>query len=256
MLRLYEIQRRFAASLFSPDDSAVLEWIEGDAAEAAERLGIHRRTMVSSLVSALALTFPAIQSLVGKPFFEQAARAFIAQEPPLAAMLAQYGQGFPTFLAAYESAAGLPYLPAVAKLEWHVDVAARLPELSETQDTARFSLQKINVILAPSLRVLDLHYPADLIWRAVLDEDDAALGALDPARLSAPVRLAVWRDGDGVAIARLGPAAATFVTHLLSGTDGESALLAAAETDLSPHIIDAIRQDVLEQRFVRLVPTV
>ena len=120
MLGLRDYQRAIAAGLLSGEMAPVAALIGGEV-PTADRLRIHRNTMLGALINALALTYPAIQRLVGEDFFAQVAREFILADPPRAALLTGYGAGFPDFLASYRLLDGLPYLPDVARLEWAVD---------------------------------------------------------------------------------------------------------------------------------------
>jgi len=69
------------------------------------------------LIGALADTFPVTRELVGAPFFDAMARCFIDAEPPRSPVLTEHGDTFPEFVSAFPPAAGLPYLPDLARLE-------------------------------------------------------------------------------------------------------------------------------------------
>jgi Putative DNA-binding domain len=93
-----------------------------------ERLDIYRNTILTGLKRALRLAFPAVERLVGGEFFAGAAEAFIADHPPRAAYLDQYGVEFPVFLSRFPSAASVSYLADVARLEWAVSCALHAPD--------------------------------------------------------------------------------------------------------------------------------
>lgn len=84
----------------------------------AEGLGVYRGNVVGNLTSALMLTYPVCCQLVGEKFFEATAATFISQFPCSSPDLGDYGEKLPDFLADFEPAANLPYLPDVARLEW------------------------------------------------------------------------------------------------------------------------------------------
>ena len=217
------------------------------------RAPIHRNTMLTALANALALTYPAVEASVGPEFFAQTARIFIQAEPPRAALLSLYGDGFPDFLARHEPVRTLPYLPDVARLEWAVESTARGPADGEASPRADIDLGGTRLALVPSLTLLSTRYGAEPIWRAVLEQDDDALGRIDTA--PAPARLAVWRDGAGAAVRSLGPSAAVFLQELLAGGDAESAINAAAAADPDSDPIAAITTEILPTTFARLTPT-
>ena len=199
--------RRFEAALLAGDDGEL-------------RLAIYRNTCLSTLVNALRLSFPAVQRLVGAEFFEAGAREFIGREPPAGAYLNEYGAGFPPFLRGFAPAAGLAYLGDVAQLEWAVNRALHasdapgfdLGRLARLDESAR---SRVRFRAHPGLSLLQLEYPADAIWRAVLDQNDAAMAAIELA--SGPVRLLVERDAAGVQVRRMQRPAWDFLAQLCGG---------------------------------------
>jgi hypothetical protein len=72
------------------------------------------------------------------------------------------------------------------------------------------------------------NYPADALWRGVLNGDDAALAAVDLD--AGPVRLLVERRATGVEVSRLDEAAWCFAAALCDGWSVEEALAGAADT--------------------------
>ncbi len=187
--------------------------------DALERLSVYRDTCRSVLINALRLSFPAVQQLVGEEFFAGAAQCFIDEAPngvPGSAWLNEYGAEFPAFLATFSPAAGIPYLADVAQLEWAVNRALYAPEAMPL-DPARLADRAADLRLVPhgSITLLPLRFPADAIWRAVLEGDDAALAAIDPAE--APVWLLVERGTTGVHVRRLPQSAWRFTARLCAG---------------------------------------
>jgi hypothetical protein len=78
-----------------------------------------------------------------------------------------------------------------------------------------------------SVTVLELASPADAIWRAVLDQDPAAMAALDPA--AGPVWLLIERGESGVQVRRMAAGAARFTQRLCAGETLQAALEAAGD---------------------------
>jgi hypothetical protein len=81
------------------------------------RFAVYRNNLVVSLVDALADTYPVVQEMVGVEFFRAMAREFVRVQPPASPVLAHYGAGFAEFIEDFPPAAGLPYLPDLARLE-------------------------------------------------------------------------------------------------------------------------------------------
>ena len=244
MPALRDYQRAFGAALLSGDTAIAAAMIGAS----PERLSIHRNTMLTALANALALTYPAVEALVGPEFFAQTARAFIQAEPPRAALLSLYGGGFADFLAGYAPVGALPYLSDVARLEWAVDRAAHAA--NDGSPLADIDLGGTRLTLVPSLSLIETRYPAEPIWRAALGADGDALSRIDTTPITAP--LAIWRTDDGASVSALGAAAGAFLTELLAGGDAEAAINAAASADPEGDPIAAITREVLPAGFVRL----
>ena len=76
MLALPDLQKAFAGYLSGGDDADLACIVRGDSISAAARLRIHRHHVQQSLTTALAGTFPTVQTLVGEEFFEATALVF------------------------------------------------------------------------------------------------------------------------------------------------------------------------------------
>jgi hypothetical protein len=252
MPTLLEVQRAVRASLVDRDDAAAAAML----ADEPDRLNIYRNTFVIGVTKALHLSYPAVHRLVGETFFDGAAALFIAQCPPRAAYLDEYGAEFPEFLQHFQPAASLVYLADVARLEWAVSRAIHAADVAPL-DLARLSAlspaeqSRVALVPHPSVAVLRTAHPADVIWRAVLSRDDAALAAVDVD--AGPAHLMVERLASGVEVSRLDAAEWRFAAALCDGRAIEAALGEApegrAEVLLAGHLAAG--------RFVdfRLAPT-
>ena len=148
---LPELFRRFAASLLAE-------------AGADPRIGVYRNTVFGNYRNALAATYRVVRDLTGAPFFDTAVEAFARAHPSSGGDLNVYGGTFPDFLASYPHAAGLAYLPDVARLEWALDEASRAFDTSGTSQATIAALAALpgdevvrqRFVLDPSLRLLQL----------------------------------------------------------------------------------------------------
>jgi hypothetical protein len=220
MPALLELQRAFASAMFAEDNAAVRRHIAEEGFSAAERLSIYRNTCRSVLIETLRMTYPAVDRLVGREFFDMAAARFIRVHPCRSAYLNEYGAELADFLAGLESASGLPYLADVARFEWALGIAANAVDASALDAAALGAVKaedhaSLRFEPHPSVRFLALAYPADQIADAVLSGDDAAMAQVDLS--SGPVRLAVHRGRDGVEAQRLEPEAHAFLSRLCAG---------------------------------------
>lgn len=219
MPRLPELQAAFAAGIFGENPGAIVAIAPGRFTP-EQYLQIYRNNVFESLTGALKAVYPVIERLVGEGFFRFAADSYIRQHAPRSGNLHDFGMHYADFLAGFTPAAGLPYLPDVARLEWawqeafHSADAApfdarRLAEVPvERQGNLRFALN-------PSVRLFDSAYPVLGIWRA--NQDQAAEEIVDLTQ--AGTALLVIRRGRRVEIEILTP--------------GEHALLHAIKQDAS-----------------------
>jgi hypothetical protein len=107
-------QDAFARALLAPDEEAH----PGVAALAAKpAFAVYRNTVMKGCIDALAANYPAVLRLVGEEWFRAAAAVHVRAAPPDDPVLARYGGSFAAFLADFEPARELPYLPGVARLD-------------------------------------------------------------------------------------------------------------------------------------------
>jgi hypothetical protein len=234
MPSLREVQRAIRASLVEREDGAAASFILGEELAPEQRLSVYRNTFASALANALRLSFPAVERLVGTGFFEGAARIFAHGRPPASAYLDEYGSEFAGFLACFPPAASLAYLPDVARLEWAVTRALHAPDAPpldpwRVAQVARDEYERIRFVVHPSVSLVAARYPVDAVWRAVLAQDDAALGTIDIA--AGPVRLIVERLATGVDVSRIDEPARRFAGALFSGQPLGSVLAASEDID-------------------------
>ncbi|RQS72615.1 DUF2063 domain-containing protein [Burkholderia sp. Bp8963] len=238
---LVELQQAMVRSLLRDADDAgddrdadAAAAVVADGLDPRSRLSIYRNTATSVLVNALRLAFPAVQRLVGAAFFEGAARVFCSAAPPHSAWLDEYGAQFPAFLAQMPQAESVPYLADVARLEWQVNGVLHAPDMAPL-DPARLAqldedaLRVLRLQPHPAARLLRCAYPADVVWRAVLEQDDEALRAIELA--DGPVHLLVQRVAEGVDTLRLSAGESRIATALFAGEALGEALARAPDAN-------------------------
>src|SRR5260370_10155485 len=112
------------------------------------------------------MTYPAVDRLLGRDFFELAAERFCAAHPPGSGYLDEYGGEFADFLAGLpEATAALRYLPDLARFEWALSCAANADDSPglDLPTVAAIDPEQHNQLRVepyPSVRLLELHYPA------------------------------------------------------------------------------------------------
>lgn len=230
---LAKLQHAVRCHLHGASDD-VQAWVVPDRFAPDARLSIYRNTATAVLVNAICLAFPAVQRLVGTECFEGVARRFIDASPPDSAWLDEYGAMFPAFLVQLPDVVSIPYLADVAHLEWQVNGVLHAPDIPAL-DVARLvaldeeTLGALSLRPHPAVRLAHCAFPADAIWRAVLEQDDAAMRAI---RLDdGPVHLLVQRTAEGVDAVRLGDGEHRVATALFAGEAIRDALSLAPHTD-------------------------
>jgi len=237
MPALPDIQHGFAAAMRTGDCNAVAGFIADGPLSPQQAIGIYRNTFIAGTTKALRLSYPAIERLTGADFFAHAAAHFIDASPPCSGCLDDYGAGFGEFLETFKQAAGVPYLPDVARLEWVVNKALHAGDekpldMSDFSAAAGIAPARLVLTPHPSLSLLETAFPADAIWRAVLGEDDDALSALSLE--SGPFYLLIARDADGVQVNRISRSAYLFLAALCAGRSFAAAFDTTPSEELPP----------------------
>ncbi len=111
---LARFQDAFARALLAPDAEPAAEVA---ALAAQPGFSVYRNTVMKGCIDALQANYPAVARLVGDEWFRAAAAIHVRAALPTEPTLLRYGAAFAGFLARFEPAAELPYLPDVARLD-------------------------------------------------------------------------------------------------------------------------------------------
>jgi hypothetical protein len=169
MPSLRELQSSFAAAVFSGNEAAgeFLSCCTGS--QAARGLQAYRNSVLANLAGAVRTTYPVLQRIVGQAFLDAAIRHYVLERPSTSGDLNAYGGDFDAFIAAYEPAAELPYLPDVARLEWQVQCLYGMAD-APAQDLALLATTQpehwgdLHFRLDPAHAVLASRWPLARIW--------------------------------------------------------------------------------------------
>lgn len=239
MQGLAERQREFAAALLDPGLPPPAGVLGPDGAPSARRFAVYRNNVVAGLTEALKAAYPATRRIVGDEFFFGLASAYVVAEPPRSPIILDYGAGFPDFIAAFEPAASLPYLPDVARLEhawtesYHAAEAEPL-DPSVLGSIAPDELPEVRLLLHPSVRVVRSKLPALTIWRMNVDD-----GVPAPVDLAAGGEDALIARPDAeVEVRRLPQGGAEFLSALARGFSLGAAAEAAIAADRGFNLAD------------------
>ncbi len=244
-------QATFAAALLNPEVPCPVGLTAWNGSDPARRFAVYRNNVVSSLIDALAETFPVVQELVGEAFFRAMAGVFVRQAPPPSVQLVEYGAGFPAFIEQFDPARGVPYLADVARLEFlrvRAFHAADADSVSLKQITQALAdperLPLLQVGCHPSLGVLSSRYAVVSLWAA-----HQGVGDLTEVNPFLPESVLVARVGLEVHVVSLPPGGDRLVTGFAHGLPlGAAAALALAahpEFDLTAHLALLLRYGAL-----------
>jgi len=175
--KLRDVQEQFARHLQGlPTDPDITKQVKFNQLQNHQRLQVYKNNFKLSLTSNLASIYPVVQKLVGEQFFNYTCNEFISVYPSKNGNLHEYGGEFSDFLANFEPAKNLEYLPDIALLEWafhqvfhETDVSSldleRLQQINETD------YEKIIFSLNPASRLLKSRFPIVDIWQANQSDD-------------------------------------------------------------------------------------
>jgi hypothetical protein len=160
---------------------------------AVERLDIYANMYFYRLRDALAEDFGAVCTVVGQDNFHNLVTDYLIAHPPSHFSLRYAGRNLPAFLLRHPLLRHWPYLADLARLEWAIldafdaaDAAVLEPSTLTAVPAERWPALRFQ--LTPSLRLLQLEWPADEVWEQVQRKETPAA----PARTAVSVR--VWRQ--------------------------------------------------------------
>jgi hypothetical protein len=220
-------QCAFARALLDPELPAPTGLEARHGLPPERRFAVYRNNVCVGLVDALAERFPVCRQLVGDEFFRAMARRYAREFPPRTPMLFEYGDGFATFVANFEPARELPYLPDVARLEYAVGVAYHAENATPlATDVIRAlpldRLEEATATWHPSMHVVASNYPIVSIWRRHMSHEPMTPLALDRGEEALVVRPEL-----AVVVALLPAGGTAFVDALKAGRIFEQAVTAA-----------------------------
>ena len=226
----------------------------------ATAIDVYRNNYLGNLHDTLAGAYPVTEQLVGKDFFRHMTRQFIGQHASRSGNLHHYGTEMADFVAAFEPAQGLPYLPDVTALEWACH-RAYFAEDAPTLDIAKLAQlppeQYPDLILHAhqSCHLVRSCYPVVAIWRA--HQPGAGVDFQIDLDSGASIAL-VNRKDDVVIVNELSAADADWLQAIQHGTPlGETTAVVLErhpDFDLRVLLLNLVAQGVLTDINLREKP--
>ncbi|NWD68143.1 putative DNA-binding domain-containing protein [Pseudomonas gingeri] len=219
-------QARFSAALLDTSQACPPGLCSANGADPASRFAVYRNNVQSSLINALADSYPVVMALVGEAFFRSMAGLYVQHFPPVSPILNDYGQDLGSFIQGFAPAASVPYLADVARLErlrinaYHAADATPLsPEQIGVYLADPETLNRLQVHLHPSVTVLNSSHAVVSLWEA--HQGEGPLEQLDPTQAEAAL---VLRRHWQVEVFKIDIGTLVFVQSLQNGCPLELAL--------------------------------
>ncbi|MGH6892478.1 MAG: HvfC/BufC family peptide modification chaperone [Dongiaceae bacterium] len=233
-MRLGELQAAYRGYLLTGETAALTPAIVEGAFDAAERLAIYRNNFLIGLGEALKANFPVTLQLVGRDFFEQAARRFVLGHPPRRPCMFEYGAAFPDFLQDLPQLAAMPYVAEMARFEFARVAAYNAPTEASisTEQLSGLSPDQLDALpirLARHAQLVSVQAPVLELWKAHQSPEPDLAGIDMNSRSHA---LLVCRPDRSLVVQELGSAAAQFLTAARADANlGLAAAQCGAEND-------------------------
>lgn len=219
--KLQALQERFFRLISSPlpvdeaareqsrQDHEVLapeRWIVASSREAAfTRLAIYANMYFHRLLGVLRHDFPIVQAAAGKTAFHNLIVDYLAAHPSTDPSVRHLGRHLPGFVARHALADRLPFLGALAALEWArgdlIDAADATHLTSgELAALPPNAWPELRLALVPAHVLLRVDYPVHRLWQAAQRDETTpgqahALAELLPELAPEATCIAVWRQG-------------------------------------------------------------
>lgn len=210
-------QSDFARALLDPEVGCLIGLSTWNGSDPSARLAVYRNNVISSLIDAVADTFPVVQELVGEPFFRAMASVYVRRSPPRSRVLAHYGETFPDFIKGFEPARSVPCLADMARLEL---ARVRACHAADVEVVASGSVAlalasgerigELSLLCHPSVSLVRSAFAVVSLWAAHQDSGD--FSAIDTNDGEDAL---VLRQGLDVLVLHVPAGAAAFVTALL-----------------------------------------
>lgn len=238
---LPELQRRFADALLGSADAVPADWIAGNGLGADARVQIYRNLVRNNHAAALRTAYPAVLKLVGEDFFEAAAARYLRANGSNSGNLQDYGGAFPAFLAHMPEAAGLAYLPDVARLEWarqesYLAADAEPLNPAALADPPEAGFAELKPALHPSVRLVVSDHPIFDIWMFCQQTAPERLNLSGKGQT-----VLTWREERQLAMQPLVHGQSEFIGALLAGETLASAHADALTAEPGFDLITGLR---------------
>lgn len=221
---LRELQQWMAGLIFdaerlSSDQKTLAALITvPDGCDPTARLRVYANGYPARLEEALAETFPAVQHVVGAGAFAALVHRFADAVPLHSYSLSDAGEQLPDFLRSDPVTSNLPFLPDLARLEWHVARAFHATDDApfDPSPVADWSLEdweRAVLRFQPWVALVESDFPVREIWEC----SETPVDQIDIDLRDRADHVLVRRDGFAVVCESLDAAEADALSQFLKG---------------------------------------
>lgn len=235
-MTLAQLQHDFIASLLRDDEVILADIAASEGIPSAAHMQVYRNNSFLTLTGILRNTFPATVRIVGDGFFRYITHQFIRLQPPTSGNMNTFGETFPEFIAQFEAANSVPYLPDIARIEWarhhawHAEHNDRI-NMQALMELGEEALPTVIFTLARACTLLTSTYPIYDIWRANCSDNPPINMADIKMNTAKPCHVLISRLNHEVQVTLLSAAQHAFLTALHSAHNFEQAYDAAIVLD-------------------------
>jgi hypothetical protein len=233
---LAELQRALAAQIVGAEGPDLDPWIGvPPKADAAARVAVYVQGYPARIREALRETFPAVAQILGDGSFAALADRYAKQVPSDLRNLNLVGAALPAYLESDRARDDLPFLPALAELEWAVDRCfhADLPAAFEPSTCSEWSLEdweRAKIGFQPGLALVCAPWPLRELRETRLRERSE----IDVDLVDRHDRVLVYRRAFEVVVESIGAAEAEAIGSLQNRNSLGSVTAKLAESGADP----------------------
>jgi hypothetical protein len=213
---LAELQRALAAQIVDGEGSNLNDWIGvPPEADAAARMAVYVQGYPARIREALRETFPAVAQILGDESFAALAGRYAKAVPADLRNLNLVGAALPAYLESDRASGDLPFLPALAELEWAVDRCfhADLLAAFEASACSGWSMEdwgRAKIEFQPGLALICAPWPL----RELRETCQSERSEIDVDLVDRYDRVLVYRRGFEVIVESIGAAEAEAIESL------------------------------------------
>jgi hypothetical protein len=247
MTKLAELQTNFIHDCLSgaltADNTLMANDLNTQLISAQGLMGIYQSSAIANITNSLSLSYPVIEKLVGKDFFQVMCKSYIVKHWPTSGNMDDYGESFSSFLAEFDQVRHLSYLEDVAQLEWRFHQSS-LANDNSYFDWARLanvaSSETITFLLSPSLSIMCSTMPVDKIW--LMNQVNAPENIELSLDGDSDTYIVLFRQGLKTEMMTVVESEFTFLQSIENGLNFEAAIESAKAVDANIAIDHSLKQ--------------